>query len=260
MCGTHLRTEMYHTYISFRGLCLFRNRLVKIPCLCREVHDTEHIADLLGTAHNRGGDCIHRNAAILANVFNPYAPKSLKHLSNIAREVRMDTHLKGNIQLCEWRLRRGAEDGSDTAKILEKIHRSIEKIGAAHRKCLYLIKDNDAVPERMQSAQRSVASIKQSVEKLYLRCKDDRNIPPLRQNAPSVHTLRIFPIVLHDNIRVMFQNCLIHPENIANLFDVLIDDRGIWDDDDDALLMIFLRMPQCKAHTCKSLAAPRRNA
>ena len=112
----------------------------------------------------------------------------------------------------------------------------------------------------MQPAQGAVAAHKHSVQKLHLRRKDDRNIPSLRKDAPKVHTLSIFSIVLRDDIGMMFQNRLIHVENITNLLDVLIDDRGIRNDNNNSFFIVFLRMTQGKPHTCKGLTTACRNA
>ena len=57
----------------------------------------------------------------------------------------------------------------------------------------------------------------------------------------------------------MLQDRLIHLKDGANLPDILVDDGGVRDNNDDAFLLMLLCMTQGKAHACKGLPAARRN-
>ena len=76
----HLRAEMHNMNISFRNLHEFRDFLVEVARLFREVYDAKDITDLLRTMHDFAGNFINGNAAILADILNLHSSKALKHL------------------------------------------------------------------------------------------------------------------------------------------------------------------------------------
>ena len=260
MRGTHLRAQMHHPHPASRGPSQRGHRLIKLARLPREVHDGKHIAALLCALQNVSGKLIDGDASIAAAILDAHPSELLEHRWRIARQLRLDAKRQRAVQCLQRRLRSRAQDSRDAAESLQEIHRRIEEMRAAHGQRLNLVKDKDAVLQRMQPPHRPRAARKKRVEELHLRREDHRRIPALRQEPPPIRPLA-FPAfaVFRQHGGMVLQDRLIPIEYIADLLGVLLDDRRVGDHDDDPLLPMKLCMAQREPHGGKRLAAARRH-
>ena len=184
------------------------------------------------------------------------APKSLEHCRRIRRQFRFADKRQRAVHPLQRRLRSRAQDGGDAAKFLQKIHRRIKEMRAAHGQRLDLVKDEDAVLQRMQPPHRTAVTCKKRIEELHLRRENHWHIPALRQKTTPVHALVVFPCnTFRQHIGMMLQDGFIVPKYIANLLGILLNDRSIGNHEDNSFLSIQLCMAQREPHAGKRLAS-----